>query len=181
MKTRKHKQKGRGILQSKPTTRKSVQFFIRNKRNHINNSNNANTNKTKPWNQPGYLEELKSVLKGVLPPVANVHQHNAEIMGALLESYNNPEDMYEMIDLIYNYEPLTPQEQEVLKPYTHNKVPKEISRLAASNLPPDVKRKLLNFYRRFRARQKIHHLYEKKHEPKVRYIHPEWNLPKNTE
>lgn len=159
-------------------TRKSVQFFVKHR--NTNNANNAN-NANKPWNEPGYLEELKSVLNGVLPPVANVHHQNAEIMGALLESYNNPEDMYEMIDLIYNYEPLTQQEQELLKPFMHNKTSTEISRLAASNLPPDIKHKLLNFYRRLRARHKIHHLYEKQHVPKARYIHPEWNLPKNTE
>lgn len=162
-------------LSKQKPTRKTVQFF-----NGYNKSKNTPTN-LKPWNKPGYLEELKSVLNGVLPPVANVHQHNAEIIGALMESYNNPEDMYEMIDLIYNYEPLTPQEKEFLKPYVHSNAATEISRLAVSDLPPDVKRKLLNFYRRFRARHKIHHLYEKKHEPKARFIHPEWDLPKNTD
>ena len=65
MKRKTRKQKGRGLLQSKPQTIKSVQFNV--------NKNTETENNLKSWNRPGYLEDLKSVLDRVIPPVANLH------------------------------------------------------------------------------------------------------------
>lgn len=122
-----------------------------------------------------YLNELYEQLHTVIPPNTNIHTYNAEIMGALMAAYDDPANMQKLVDLIYDPQELTPENIGFLQNYKNGPIAKQISRLAAANIPNNTKKKYLNYYRYQRATRKLKKLYNNSYTAVPKTIHPEWS------
>jgi hypothetical protein len=167
MKTRRRQQKGRGIISSKPTpVRHGITFR--------SNAKPPNNSIFFPQNDR-YLNDLLGQVRRHIPPSTNIPQNNAQIMGALLENYDTPEEMIEMIGLIYDPQPLEPHEADIERRLLTQGRRRAIGRVSQAPLPQELKQRILNRIRYSLAREKIHHMFEKEHVVNPRFIHPEWN------
>lgn len=171
-KTLKRQQKGRALGSSKPKSEpnKSKQIIqFADPMNAVWAMNEIPSSAT----HPNYLDDLYAQLRKVLPPNTNIHSNNAEIMGALMETNNSPENMRRAVNLIYETEPITNEEKIILGPFIRGPSHRNISRIAATNLSPELKQKFLMQYRRNRATKKLKRMYNNTYVSK--YTHPEWN------
>ncbi len=140
-------------------------------------------NNTKPPNASNnyshlrntYLNELQEHLQSTYYPVAPQHANDAEILGAVQNTYNDPAEMREALRLIYDPQPLTPNEKAVLNMLLTKGIHKGINRVAIAPLSAEMRERILNYLRYVRAVRKIEHTYETEHVTNPKYVHAEWN------
>ncbi len=159
MKTRRRSRKG--------GTRK-VQF-----NRSIKNNNYYEPNES--TNRPNYLPNLLTAVRRHRPQPSNLHEHDAAIYAAVMESHNSPHSMYEHLKAIYEVVPLTQTEYTLVNDLFKNRgFVRAIDILTTSPLPPATKEKLLNYIRFSRAVKKLQHAFSKNTRSSQRFVHEEW-------
>lgn len=141
-----------------------------------NNTNPSNNSIHFPQNNT-YLNDLLQQVRHSIPPPTNIPQNDAEIMAAVLETYNSPQDMKAVLKLIYEPQNVTPEEANIERRLLTQGLRKAIGRVSQATLPEALKQKILNRIRYSLASHKIHHMFEKEYTINSRYVHPEWNAP----
>lgn len=140
--------------------------------------NNANNEKPKR-NDPTYLNDLRERVRSQIPEPSVIQTNDAEIMAAVLETQDTPEEMIQALQLIYTPELLSAPEYTLANQLIQKRgYGTSINVLDSSPLPTTVKDKVLRYVRYQRAVDKIEHMFVRgKSNP--RFVHEEWGPNKN--
>lgn len=161
-------------------TRGGQVTFRNNTKPDINlNNSTPYTKNTIPAN---YWNTMTEKVHQALPTVSQYHAENAGMLGVLDSMLNDSQEMKDALRALYNPQPLTDSEKSlVARLMRKNGIARGINRIAEAPIPEITKQRILNRLRYERAVQKVAHIYEKDHVTNPKFLHPEWNAPRDKE
>lgn len=141
-----------------------------------NNTKGSNNGNNYSYANSKYLSNLYDALHKVVPIPSYMQEQDAQVLSEIISLYDDPKDMFFALKRIYLPEELTEDEVSLIN---HRLTPGKrfhhlINEIDASNLPFELKQKVLRILRFNRAVTKIEKIFIK-NSSMPRYIHKEWN------
>lgn len=141
-----------------------------------NNTKGSNNGDNYNYANSKYLSNLYDTMHTFVPIPSYLQEHDAQILAEIVPLYDDPQDMISALKRIYLPEELTQEELSFINQQLpgQKRIEYLINDTHASNLPFELKQKVLRILRFNRAVKKIERIFIK-NSSMPRYIHKEWN------